>query len=203
MPRSSRHNFICGRIVDPMLTGDENRLTLIKSRNKAIIKPRINSQIVAQELRVIDESGKNLGVLKREEALALVVPGSGIDLIEISPNARPPVARLMSYDKFRYEEERREKKERLAQKGGGVKQVQISARAATNDLIIKVRQLEKFLAEGHQVDIHMRLRGREKYNKDWARQKLNEFTKMITVEYRVTSEPKFGGRGMLMQITRK
>lgn len=152
---------------------------------------------------MIDESGKNLGVLKREEALALVRPGSGIDLIEISPNAKPPVARLMSYDKYRYEAEKKEKKERLAQKGAGTKQVQISARAATNDLLIKIRQLEKFLAEGHQVEVHMRLRGREKYNKDWARKKLNDFMKMITTEYKVVSEPKFGGRGMIMQITKK
>jgi translation initiation factor IF-3 len=171
--------------------------------NKTINKPRINSQIIAQELRVIDESGKNLGVLGRNEALALVRPDSGIDLIEISPNAKPPVARLMSYDKYRYEAAKREKKERLAQKGGGVKEVQISARAATNDLLIKTRQLEKFLTEGHQVEIHMRLRGREKYNRDWARKKLNDFMKMITTEYRVTNEPKFGGRGMLMQITKK
>jgi translation initiation factor IF-3 len=152
---------------------------------------------------VIDESGKNLGVLKRDEAIALVKPGSGIDLIEISPNAKPPVARLMSYDKYRYEVEKREKKERLMQKGGGLKQVQISARAAENDLSIKARQLEKFLAEGHQIEVHMRLRGREKYNKDWARKRLNDFIKMIAVEYRVTGEPKFGGRGMVMQIGKK
>lgn len=152
---------------------------------------------------MIDESGKNLGVLKREEALALVKPGSGIDLIEISPSANPPVARLMSYDKYRYEEEKRIKKERLAQKTGGPKQVQISARAARNDLLIKSRQADKFLNEGHPVEIQMRLRGREKYNKDWAKQKINEFIKMITVEHKVITEPKFGGRGMIAQIIKK
>lgn len=152
---------------------------------------------------MIDQGGKNLGVLKREDALALAKPDSGIDLIEIAPGARPPVARLMSFDKYRYEREKQEKKERLAQKAGGSKQVQISAKAAINDLQVKVRLLEKFLAEGYQVEIQMRLRGREKYNKDWARQKLNEFLKMITVEYKVLSEPKFGGRGMLVQIARK
>ncbi len=170
---------------------------------KAINKPRINSQIIAQELRVIDENGKNLGVLRRDEAIALAKPELGIDLIEIAPQAKPPVARLMSYDKFRYEMGKQEKKERLAQRGAGIKQIQISARAATNDLLVKIRQLEKFLTEGHPVDIHMRLRGREKYNKDWARQKLNGFMKMITAEFKVTSEPKFGGRGMLVQIIKK
>lgn len=141
--------------------------------------------------------------MKREEALALAKPEIGLDLIEIAPTAKPPVARLMSYDKYRYEAAKQAKKERLAQKGGELKHVQISARAAANDLQIKVRQLEKFFAEGHQVEIQMRLRGREKYNKDWARLKLAEFLKMITVEYKPLNEPRFGGQGMNMQIAKK
>lgn len=162
---------------------------------------KINTQITALELRVIDEQGNNLGVLKREEALALVKPG--IDLIEIVPTAKPPVARLMSFDKYRYERAKQEKKERMAQKSTSLKQVQITARAATNDLMIKVRQLEKFLEEGHTVEINLFLRGREKYNKEWARQKLDEFLKMITAEYKRLTEPRFGGRGMTMQISKK
>lgn len=170
-----------------------------------ILKPRINSQITVPELRVIDGAGKNLGVLPREKALAMARPDEGLDLIEISPNAKPPVARLMSYDKFRYEEEKRLKKERLAQKGGEMKRVQISARAARNDLLIKMRQLQKFLAEGYQVEIHLRLRGREKGNKEWAHLKLDEFLKMIPpeVEYKRISPPRFGGYGLSMQIAKK
>ena len=169
------------------------------------MKPRINSQIIAQELRVIGETGENLGVLPRDKALALARPAEGVDLIEIAPDAKPPVARLMSYDKFRYEEGKREKKERLAQKSGGMKRVQISARAAQNDLAVKLRQLVKFLAEGHQVEIHLRLRGREKGNKPWAEQKLAEFLKMIPpeVEYKRVSPPRFGGYGLSMQIAKK
>lgn len=109
----------------------------------------------------------------------------------------------MSYDKFRYEEAKREKKERLAQKGGGLKHVQISARAAQNDLLIKLKQLEEFLAEGHQVEINMRLRGREKGMKDWARQKLADFMKMISMEYKCISEPRFAKYGMSVQIAKK
>jgi len=143
--------------------------------------------------------------MPREKALALARPAEGIDLIEISPNAKPPVARLMSYDKFRYEESKREKKERLAQKGGGMKRVQISARAAQNDLQVKLRQLLKFLDEGHQVEIHVRLRGREKGNQPWARERLAAFLKMIPpeVEYKQLSEPRFGGYGLAMQIAKK
>jgi translation initiation factor IF-3 len=152
---------------------------------------------------VIDEKGENLGVLSREKALALTRPGEKIDLIEISPNAKPPVARLMSYDKFRYEEEKREKKERLAQKSVGMKHVQITARAAHNDLLIKVRQVEKFFAEGHPVEINLRLRGREKRNKDWAMEKLKEFMKMLPMEYKQLTQPKFTGNGPGVQIAKK
>lgn len=152
---------------------------------------------------MIGEDGKNLGVLKREEALKLARPEEGLDLIEIVSTATPPVARVMSFDKYRYEREKQEKKERRMQKTGELKQVQISARAATNDLMIKIHQLEKFLEGGHPVEINMRLRGREKYNKDWARQKLVDFMKMITTEHKVVSEPKFAGRGMTAQVVKK
>lgn len=154
---------------------------------------------------MIGANGENLGVMPRAKAIALARPEEKLDLIEIAASAKPPVARLMSYDKYRYEEAKREKKERLAQKGGGVKQVQISARAATHDLEIKLKQLEEFLNEGHQVDINVRLRGREKGMKDWARQKLEEFLKMIPqeIEYKRISEPRFGGYGLSIQVAKK
>lgn len=109
----------------------------------------------------------------------------------------------MSYDKYRYEEEKREKKEKLAQKSVAMKQVQISARAAKNDLLIKAKQAEKFLNEGRSVEIMMRLRGREKANKQWVFQKLDEFISMIEIDFKKISEPKFGGRGISMQIVKK
>jgi translation initiation factor IF-3 len=141
--------------------------------------------------------------LKREEAVALARPDEGIDLIEIASAAKPPVARLMSYDKFRYEEEKRIKKERLAQKSAGLKTVQISARAAKNDLMVKVRQVEKFFAEGHPVEVTMRLRGREKRNKDWAMEKLKEFLTLIPVDFKRLTEPRFLGNGPAIQIAKR
>ena len=169
----------------------------------SIPKPKINQQIAAPELRVIDAEGKNLGVLKREEAIALARPEEGIDLIEISPNANPPVARLMSYDKYRYEEEKRVKKERLAQKGPDMKHVQITGRSAVNDFMVKVKQVEKFFAEGHPVEVNMRLRGREKANKAWAFGRLEDFLKLIPVEYKRLTEPRFFGHGPTIQIAKK
>ncbi len=141
--------------------------------------------------------------MPRAEALKLARPETGIDLIEISAQANPPVVRLMSYDKFRYEEEKRLKKERLAQKSAAMKAVQITAKAAHNDLMVKVRQVEKFFAQGHPVEVVMRLRGREKRNKDWAMEKLLEFLKLIPVEYKKLSEPRFLGNGPAVQIAKK
>ncbi|MDE2018907.1 MAG: translation initiation factor IF-3 [Patescibacteria group bacterium] len=166
-------------------------------------KPRLNHQITAPELRIIGADGENLGVMKRTEALALATPESGLDLIEVSPNAKPPVARLMSYDKFRYEEAKREKTERKAQKSAELKHVQITVRAAQNDLLIKVKQVEKFFKDGHPIEVNLRLRGREKRNKDWAMQKLNEFLQMLPMEYKRVNEPRFGMNGPSVQIVKK
>jgi translation initiation factor IF-3 len=140
--------------------------------------------------------------MPREKALALARPEEGLDLIEIAPSAKPPVARLMSYDKYRYQREKAERKERRALKSAGVKRVQISPRAAEHDLQIKVNQLQEFLAQGHPVEIYVRLRGREKYNKEWVNQKLQDFLKMISVDYKIISAPKFAG-GLSVQIAKK
>ena len=139
--------------------------------------------------------------MPREKALELVKPGEGLDLIEISATAKPPVARLMSFDKYRYMQGKAEKKARLAQKTAGLKQIQGSVRAAQNDFLIKARQLDKFLGEGHPVDIVMRLRGREKGDKGRALQKMEEFLKMPTVEYKRLGVAKFGGRGVMIPIS--
>lgn len=120
----------------------------------------------------------------------------------MAPNAKPPVVRLMSYDKYRYEREKAEKKERQAIKSANIKRVQISPRAANHDLQIKVKQLEEFLAQGRPVEVYVRLRGRERHNKDWANQKLQDFLKMISVDYKVTSAPKFT-QGLSIQISKK
>lgn len=126
-----------------------------------------------------------------------------LDLIEISASAKPPVAKIISFDKFRYQKEKEAKKQKATQKISELKRIQLSARAAKNDLEIKVKKLEEFLDKGHKVEIFLRLRGREKYNRNWARYKLEEFLKMISVEYKITLEPRFGGQGLVMQISKK
>jgi translation initiation factor IF-3 len=132
----------------------------------------------------------------------LVDPEKHLDLIEIAPQANPPVARLMSYDKWRYEQEKKEKKEAFLKKSKStsLKRIQISPRASQNDLLIKLKQLENFLNENHIVEIQMRLKGREKSNKEWAESRLNNFLNMISIKYKILSGPKSGGQGISVQI---
>lgn len=122
-----------------------------------------------------------------------------LDLILIAERADPPVARILSFDKFRYEKEKELKKQRR-QKPPEIKQIQISARTAKNDLLIRIKKLEEFLNAGHRVEIQMVLRGREKSMIDWSKNKLNDFMNLITVPYKITREIKTGGRGLNVQI---
>jgi len=169
---------------------------------KYIINYRTNNQITADELRVVDETGKNLGIVPREAALKLAEE-RGLDLIEIVPTAKPPVAKIISFDKFRYQKEKEFKKQKISQKTSELKRVQLGIKAAQNDLRIKSQKIEEFLNQGHKVEIILLLKGREKYNKDWARYKLEEFLKLINIEYRVILEPKFSSRGLILQIIKK
>jgi translation initiation factor IF-3 len=151
---------------------------------------------------VIDDTGSNLGVLKTSAALERAKE-MGLDLIEVSPAANPPVARIMSYDKFRYEETKKLKKQKAKQKGQELKQVKISIREAKNDLERKANRVNEFLEGGNQVEIMLWLRGREKANKDFARNKLTEFLTTIDPDHKVIMHPKYSGRGFIVQVAKK
>ena len=168
-----------------------------------LINYKINNQITAPELRVIDDMEQNVGVMSLADALKLAKE-KGLDLVEISPVAKPPVAKLIAYDKFRYQQEKKDKKQRAAQRAGsGSKQIQISIREQKNDLLMKVGRIAEFMAAGHPIEVLMQLRGREKGNMQFARGKLNEFLGMITVPYKVNSPMGPGGRGGLMIVIAK
>jgi translation initiation factor IF-3 len=150
------------------------------------------------ELLVIGDDGKSLGVLKFEDALR-IADEKGVDLIEVSPLAKPPVARIMNYDKYRYEESKKLKKQRIAKKNLELKQVQLSGRIAANDLQIKAKKIGEFMAAGHPINIVLTLRGREKGNQQFAHEKLKQFLAILPT-HRVIAPPKFMGRGIHVQI---
>jgi len=127
----------------------------------------------------------------------------GLDLILIVPNANPPIAKVMSFDKFRYQREKELKKQRADAKAPEMKQIQISYREATNDLLMKVGRLQKFIEEKHKVGVVMRLRGREKGMKDMTRKKMEEFLKLITFPHKISQPIKFEGNGYSVYIEAK
>lgn len=136
------------------------------------------------------------------EALRLAQE-KNLDLIEVTAAANPPVARIISFDKFRYQKEKELKKQKAGQKTTEWKQIQISVREAKNDMARKAKQADEFLTKGHIVEIMVTLRGREKAHRELAMVKIKEFFQMITVEYKISSEPKYGGRGVIGQIMKK
>ena len=151
---------------------------------------------------MIDDTGANLGVLQTSEALRLAKE-KGLDLVEISPMTNPPVAKIISFDKYRYQEEKKFKKQRAAQKTQEMKQVQISVREAEHDLGVKATRVNKFLEEGHKVEVLLNLRGREKAHQDLAKQKLRDFMKIINPEHKILSDIKWTGRGFNIQVVKK
>ncbi len=162
----------------------------------------INNRITAPKLRVVGDGGENLGVLSLEEAKSLA-ESKGLDLILIVAGANPPVARIQSFDKFRYEKDKELKKQKKAQKTQELKQIQISPKEAKNDLLVKLKRLEGFLEDGHKVTIVMVLRGREKYMQDFAREKLKVFLDMITVPHKDIENAKQGGRGLVTLVEKQ
>ena len=164
---------------------------------------KINNQITAPEVRVINEQEENLGVMPLATALQ-TAREKGLDLVEINGAAVPPIAKIIAYDKFRYQQEKKEKKQKAAQRAGsGSKQIQISVREQKNDLLMKVGRIAEFFEEGHPVEILLQVRGREKANMSFAKGKLNEFLGMITVPYKPMGPIGPGGRGGLMIIIAK
>lgn len=124
----------------------------------------------------------------------------GLDLIEIAPNAKPPVCRIMDYGKFQYQKSRKEKMQKAKQKRTEIKGVRISPRIGQHDLNFKAKQAEKFLNQGHKVKIEMILKGREKGLIDIAREKLNQFIEIIDLETVFEQEIKRQPRGLFVII---
>jgi translation initiation factor IF-3 len=148
-------------------------------------------------LRVIDSDGKQLGVLPRNEALRLAEERS-LDLVEVAPNAVPPVAKLMDFGKYQYERAKREREARKSRKEVEIKEVRLRPKTDEHDINFKIRQARSFLESGAKVKVRMRFRGREIYNLDVARKQFDHFVRELEDVATVEQRPSFEGRTMLM-----
>ena len=157
----------------------------------------MNGAIRANQLRVIDADGMQLGVLPRREALRLA-DERDLDLVEVAPNANPPVAKLMDFGKYQYEKAKREREARKSRKEIEIKEVRLRPKTDEHDVNFKVRQARTFLENGAKVKVRMRFRGREIYNLDVARAQFERFTEDLTDVGVIEQRPRFEGRTMLM-----
>lgn len=163
--------------------------------------PRTNNQIKALQVRVIDEKGQNMGEISTEEAIR-VAKERGLDLLEVSPDSVPPVCRIVDIGKWKYEQAKKERIQRAHQKQVETKGIRISIRASLHDLGIRARQSEKFLNQGDKVRIEMILRGRERANEAFARERFGEFTSLLAVPYRIEQDIKREPKGLSMIIAK-
>lgn len=148
---------------------------------------------------VIDEQGNNVGEMSKTEALKLAQE-SGLDLIEISPSALPPVVRILDYGKYAYDQQKKDKKTRATQKTQELKQVRIKFKTSDHDLQTKANQVEKFIEKGNKVRVEIFLRGREKAFKDMAKEILERFVEKIGGEYRTIDKIRSTPRGFATTI---
>lgn len=163
----------------------------------------INQRIKAPELRVIGPKGENFGVIKREEALAKSAELE-LDLIEISPTAKPPVAKIADYGKFLYEQKKKAKEARAKAHSVEVKNIQIKVGTSENDLSLKAKKASEWLKEGNRVKIDLFLRGRIKYmDRSFLKERLERILKLISIDYKVAEEAKKSPKGLSLIIEKK
>ena len=163
---------------------------------------QINDEIRDREVRLVSESGEQLGIMSAHDALAKAEE-AGLDLVKISPKATPPVCKLMDYGKFKFEQSKREKEARKNQHVVEIKEVRMSPGIDVNDFNVKLRNAQKFLSEGDRVKATVRFRGREMAHTDIGRKLLMKFAEDCAEVAVMDKEPKLDGRHNNMFLSPK
>ena len=161
---------------------------------------RVNGKIRAREVRVVAQDGKQLGVLQLGEAINLA-RAQGVDLVEIAPNATPPVCRLVDYGKFRYEQAKKEKEARKHQHANKVKEVQLSPTIDPHDFSVKASHAIDFLCDEMKVKVTLRFRGREMAHQEFGFQVVKKFIQHLAPYGHPDAEPKLIGKGINLMLS--
>jgi translation initiation factor IF-3 len=162
----------------------------------------VNDRIRAPEIRLIGADGENIGVVTPSRAMMLAEE-AGLDLVEISPNAEPPVCKIMDFGKFKYEQQKREAEARKKQKIIEIKEIKFRPGTDDHDYDVKMRSVLKFLDEGDKVKITLRFRGREMAHQQLGMDLLNRVAADVAATGKIESMPKLEGRQMVMMIAPK
>lgn len=151
-------------------------------------------------MRVIDENGEMKGVLGLVEALELA-ENAGLDLVEVSPHAEPPVCKILDYGKYKYEQQKKAAEARKKQRTADVKEVKIRPTTEKHDYDVKMRNARRFLENGDKVKVSMRFRGREIANREQAMEMMKKMAEELSDVGKVDLEPKMEGRQMMMVLS--
>jgi len=165
-------------------------------------KLRINRMIRAREVRVIGSEGEHLGVVPLEEALGIAV-AQGLDLVEVSPDAEPPVCKIIDYGKFRYMQDKRGREAKKKQRVIQVKEIRMRPKTEENDYLVKSRQIRRFLEEGNKAKVSMRFRGREHEHAELGQQKLERLMLEMQDLANIEQAPQMEGRMITMVLAPK
>ena len=159
----------------------------------------INEEIRDKEVRVIDSDGTMLGIMPTEQALELAGEKK-LDLVNISPNAKPPVCKILDYGKYRYELQKREKEAKKKQKTTQVKEIRLSTFIEEHDIKVKANTASKFLKDGDKVKVSLRFRGREKDYSSRGMEVMNTFADIVSEVGVIEKKPLFEGRSLTMVL---
>jgi translation initiation factor IF-3 len=161
--------------------------------------PRVNKDILSAQVRLIDEEGENVGVVATPEAMQRA-EAAGLDLVEISPGADPPVAKILDYGRFKYEDQKKKNEARKKQKIIEIKEIKMRPNIDRHDYDVKMRSINRFIGEGDKVKVTMRFRGREMVHQELGLKVLNRVRDQIDEIAKVEQFPKMEGRQMIMVV---
>ena len=163
---------------------------------------QVNEEIRDKEVRLIGEDGAQLGIMSADEALK-IAEEHDLDLVKISPNATPPVCKIMDYGKYRFEQSKREKEAKKNQRVIEIKEIRMSPSIGDNDFNTKLRAGQKFLSEGNRLKVTIRFRGREMAHTNIGEQLLKDFAEKCSDVANMDKNPKLEGRNMSMFLSPK
>ena len=163
------------------------------------LEHQINEEIRDKEVRVISENGEQLGIMSAAQALALAEE-AGLDLVKISPNAVPPVCKIMNYGKFKFEQAKREKENRKNQKTVEIKEIYLSMTIDIGDLNVKAKKTLEMLADGNKVKVSIRMRGRQMAHASMGIDVMHRFFDLLGGKAVMEKEPKTEGRNITMVL---
>ena len=161
--------------------------------------PKSNNRINSPEVQVIASNGENLGILNTNEAIA-IAKEEGLDLIEIAPNAKPPVCKIIDMGKYKYDAQKKANKAKKKQKKIELKEIKLRPVTETQDYLFKIKNAQKFISKGDKVKFTIRFKGRELQHSHLGNNLMNKIKEDMKIIGKVELEPKFDGKQMIMVI---